>query len=48
MALLFSFLTGDLARPSAPIIRTPFLPVTHMKEEADYNNDAFRRGTING
>jgi len=28
MALLSSFLTGDLARPSAPTIRTPFLPVT--------------------
>ena len=47
MALLYSFLTGDLARPSAPIIRTPFLPVTNMKEEADHNNELFRRGTIN-
>ena len=28
MALLRNFLTGDLARPSAPTIRTPFLPVT--------------------
>ena len=28
MALLRNFLTGDLARPSVPTIRTPFLPVT--------------------
>lgn len=27
MALLRNFLTGDLARPSVPTIRTPFLPV---------------------
>lgn len=47
MALLSSFLSGDLARPSAPLIRPAFLP-TSLKAEADYNNAAFRNGTING
>lgn len=47
MALIAAFLTGDLARPSAPIIRPAFLP-TSLKSEADYNNTAFRNGTING
>jgi uracil-DNA glycosylase family 4 len=28
LALLRNFLTGDLARPTAPLIRTPFLPRT--------------------
>jgi len=50
MALLFSFLTGKLAKPSLPTIVPAFYPKTtmHDKHEADYNNDAFRRGTING
>jgi uracil-DNA glycosylase family 4 len=50
MALLFAFLTGKLAKPSLPTIVPAFYPKTtmHDKHEADYNNDAFRRGTING
>ena len=50
MALLFAFLTGKLAKPSLPTIVPAFYPNTtmHDKLEADYNNDAFRRGTING
>jgi hypothetical protein len=50
MALLFAFLTGKLAKPSLPTIVPAFYPRTtmHDKLEADYNNDAFRRGTING
>lgn len=50
MALLFAFLTGKLAKPSMPTIVPAFYPKTtmHDKLEADYNNDAFRRGTING
>jgi uracil-DNA glycosylase family 4 len=42
MALLRNFLTGELARPSAPLIREPFYPVT----EANLNNAAFRQGTL--
>jgi hypothetical protein len=50
MALLFAFLTGKLAKPSLPTIVPAFYPRNpmHDKLEADYNNDAFRRGTING
>jgi uracil-DNA glycosylase family 4 len=50
MALLSAFLTGKLAKPSLPTIVPAFYPKTTMndKHEADYNNDAFRRGTING
>ncbi len=50
MALLSAFLTGKLAKPSLPTIVPAFYPKTtmHDKLEADYNNDAFRRGTING
>jgi uracil-DNA glycosylase family 4 len=50
MALLFAFLTGKLAKPSLPTIVPAFYPRNpmHDKLEADYNNESFRRGTING